>query len=138
LKKVWTFNPHAGGRPIPPAVQERTRNRILAHAQAHYSDRYERLGITFKGKFCYIDAFEEPGTPSKKELAITGETLEEYRERLRAIPTHLCRLRYFDEDKWSVAFYTYSNEKYEPSVFNTGEFLGTPEQGLDVGAVYLQ
>lgn len=138
MKKVWMFNPHAGGKPIPSAVQERTRKRILAHAEAHYSGRFSRLGITFKGKFCYIDAFQEPGTPSGDQLALLGETLEEYQARLSAAPLHLCRLRYFDEDKWSVAFYTYSNEKYEPSVFDTGDFLGTPEQGLDVGAVYLQ
>ena len=64
--------------------------------------------------------------------------MSEYQERLRAFPVHLCRLRYFDEDRWCLAFYTYSNEKYEPSLFDTGEFLGTPEQGLDVGAVYLR
>jgi hypothetical protein len=71
-------------------------------------------------------------------VSIRGETLEEYQERLRAVPVHLCRLRYFDEDRWSVAFYTYSHEKYEPCVFDTGEFLGSPEQGFDVGSVYLQ
>lgn len=138
MKRTWTFNPHAGGKPIPPSVQERTRRRILAHAEAHYTGRFTRLEVSFRGKFCYIDAYTGADTPTTKDLAMRGETLLEYQERLRAFPIHLCRLRYFDEDRWSLAFYTYSNEKYEPSVFDTGEFLGTPEQGLDVGAVYLR
>ncbi|HEY3351715.1 MAG TPA: hypothetical protein VGQ83_00575 [Polyangia bacterium] len=33
---------------------------------------------------------------------------------------------------------TYSHEKYEPTFFASGELVGTPEEGLDVGAVYLQ
>ena len=60
---------------------------------------------------------------------------EEYLDRLRATPTHLCRLRYFaDEERWGFAFYTYSNERYEPSVFPSGEFVGPPEQALGVAA----
>jgi hypothetical protein len=51
---------------------------------------------------------------------------------------HLCRLRYFsDEEAWSMAFYTYSNEKYEPSFFNNGTFRGTPEEAFETSAVYL-
>ena len=55
-------------------------------------------------------------------------------------PTHLCRLRYFgDENKWGFAFYTYSNEKYELSVFPNGEFFGTPEEAFATSAnVYLR
>jgi hypothetical protein len=52
------------------------------------------------------------------------ETREELLERLRSTPTKLCRLRYFGgEDRWGFAFYTYSNERYELSVFPSGEFL---------------
>jgi hypothetical protein len=36
------------------------------------------------------------------------------------------------------AFYTYSNEKYELSVFPSGDFYGTPEEAFDTAAqVYL-
>lgn len=60
-------------------------------------------------------------------------------ERLRNTPLHLCRLRYFgDEEKWSMAFYTYSREKYEPCVFDTGSFHGTPEEAFETAAVYLR
>ena len=52
--------------------------------------------------------------------------------------THLCRLRYFgNEDAWSLSFFTYSNERYEPCVFHNGSFHGTPEEAFDVGAAYL-
>jgi hypothetical protein len=47
------------------------------------------------------------------------------------------RAAYFGPDRWSVAFFTYSHERYEPSFFASGEQVGTPEEGLDVGAVYL-
>jgi hypothetical protein len=61
-------------------------------------------------------------------------------ERLRHTPPHLCRLRYFgDEERWGFAFYTYSGERYEPSVFPSGEFLGPPEEAFHVSAeAYLQ
>ena len=59
-------------------------------------------------------------------------------ERLRNTPTHLCRLRYFGDDRWSFGFFTYSNERYELSVFPSGEFFGTPEEAFQVAAgVYL-
>ena len=50
---------------------------------------------------------------------------------------HLVRLRYCGtDDRWSLAFYTYSHERYEPSVFADGTFHGTPEDAFDIGAVY--
>jgi hypothetical protein len=59
--------------------------------------------------------------------------------RTPSAPTHLCRLRYFgSEEAWTVAFYTYSHERYEPSVFPNGTFHGTPEEALQMAAVYLQ
>jgi hypothetical protein len=51
--------------------------------------------------------------------------------------SHLCRLRHCGQDRWSIAFYKYSDERYEPSFFASGEQVGTPEEGFDVGAVYL-
>jgi hypothetical protein len=48
-------------------------------------------------------------------------------------------LRYFgDEERWSFAFYTYSHERYQLSIFPSGEFLGSPEDAFRVSAeVYL-
>jgi hypothetical protein len=120
IAAMWVRNVHAGGRAIPEPVKGRTRQRILEHAEKNYAGKYTRLDIRFKGAFCYIDAFvDEPG-------------------RTRDLPIHLCRLRYFQADRWSVAFFTYSHERYEPTFFASGEDQGTPEEGFDIGAVYLQ
>ena len=85
-----------------------------------------------------IESVIEPDEPDASLLRGTGETREQFLDRMRATPLHLCRLRYFAADRWSLAFYTYSNERYEPCVFHNGTFFGTPEEGLDVGAVYLR
>ncbi len=136
--KVWVYDPHSGGKTIPPEVRKRTAARIEKHAQAKYAGKFTRLDIRFRGALCYIDAFTEPDEPDKELLKITRETREQYRERLGNNPLHLCRIRYFgDEDSWSLAFYTYSHERYEPSFFESGKDHGTPEEAFDVGAVYL-
>ena len=102
---------------MPPGAQLRTQRRIRAHAEANYAGRFNRLDIRFRGAFCYVDAYIDP-PPAER--------------------VHLCRLRYFgNEEAWSVAFYTYSHERYEPSVFANGTFQGTPEEAFDLAAVYL-
>ena len=114
---VWVYNPHAGGRPVPAAVRLRTQRRIQAHADANYAGRFLRIDIRFRGALCYVDACVDDSP---------------------AVPVHLCRLRFFgNEAAWSFAFYTYSHERYEPSVFANGTFLGTPEEAFDLAAVYL-
>ena len=135
--KTWAFNPHVGGRPIPPSVKRRTVERLEKHAADNYQGLYTRLGIRFRGPLCYVDAFTEPEKPDKRLLSRTHETPEAYLERMRNWPLRLGRLRYFAEDRWSYAFYTYSNERYEPTVFVNGDWFGTPEEAFDIGAVYL-
>ena len=113
------------------------RQRILAHADKKYTDRFVRLDVRFRGQLCYIDAYVEPTLP-RRVPRDWGETREQMRERMLNTPLHLCRLRFFrDEEKCSLAFYTYNHERYEPCVFDSGDFHGTPEEALDVGAVYL-
>jgi len=98
-----------------------------------------RLDVHFRGQLCYIDVYTEPSGPPGFDPTAFGEAREAYLQRLRETPIHLCRLRYFgDEQRWSMAFYTYSNETYEPCVFNNGTFQGTPEEAFDTAAVYLQ
>jgi len=47
-------------------------------------------------------------------------------------------VQYFGNDRWGFAFYTYSNEKYELSVFPNGQFIKTPEEAFLTSAmVYL-
>lgn len=113
---AWVRDPHAGGVPIPDALKRETTRRLLAHAEKHYVGKYTSIEIRFRGSFCYIDA----NTKGRNGL-----------------PIHLCRLRYCGQDQWSVAFFTYSSESYKPCAFGSGSFFGTPEEGFDVGAVYL-
>ncbi len=134
----WVYEPHSGGVKIPPAVRERTEQRIRAYAQQHYAGKFTRLDIRFHGALCYIDAYVEPPEPSRKLLRVLGETRAQFLKRVRDVPVHLCRLRYLAEDRWSMAFYTYSNEKYQSCAFNTGKDHGTPEEAVETAAVYLR
>jgi hypothetical protein len=135
--RTWVFDPHSGGIPIPASVKRRTIERIQKHAAIKYEGLYARIEIRFRGSLCYMDAYKEPEEPDKELLRINRETREEYMERIRNYPIHLGRIRYFGDDKWSYAFYTYSNERYEPATFG-GEWFGSPEDAFDIGARYLQ
>ena len=135
---VWVHDPHSGGKKIPPAVRARTEQRIQAYAQAHWAGKITRVGIRFRGALCYVEVYTEPAQPSPELLRLTGETAEQYLERQRNLPIPMFRLRYFgDEEAWSVAFYTFSHERYEPSVLPNGSFYATPEQVLEVATEFL-
>lgn len=135
-RKQWVHDPNSGGVKIPDAVKRRTEDRIRQCAQANFADRYTKLEIRFRGQFCYIDAYTEPMPMGPNwPPSDCPETREEYMERMRNMPTHLCRLRYFgDEERWGFAFYAYSSERYELSVFPTGEFYGTSEDAFETSA----
>jgi len=137
-QKQWVFDPDSGGRKIPEAVKIDVRQRIERVAEKHFKGQYIRHDIRFKGQFCYIDAYREPPVRRGRMPKGWPETREEFMERLRNTPIHLCRLRYFSDDQWSYAFYTYSHEKYELSVYPNGKFLGKPEDAfLQSAGVYL-
>ncbi|MFN8484291.1 MAG: hypothetical protein U0768_14735 [Anaerolineae bacterium] len=95
-RRRWIFDPDSGGKPVPDAVKRRTEERIRRYAGAHFAGCFTHLDVRFRGQFCYIDAYREPEplTPSWPPVD-WPETREEYLERLRNTPTHLCRLRYF-------------------------------------------
>lgn len=136
--KQWMFDPNSGGVKIPPTVQADVEKRIRAVAEQEFKGKYTRLEIRFKAQFCYIDAYTEPIVLDNWPPPEFPENREEFYERLRSTPTHLCRLRYFGGDKWGFAFYTYSHEKYELSVYPTGDFFGKPEDAFRASAVYLE
>jgi len=136
---TWMYDPHSGGVKIPAAVRQRTEKRIRTHANTHHAGQFTRLDIRFREALCYIDAYTEPRTPPAALLRALGETRQQYLKRRRDAPLHLCRLRYFgNEEAWTLAFYTYSHEKYEPCTFPNGTFHGTPEEAFEVGATYLR
>jgi len=123
-------DPDSGGVKIDDKAKRQTQKRILKYAESNLVGRYTKLDIRFRSQFCYIDAYTEPDVPDKWPDDFP-ETREEHIERLRKIPTHLCRLRYFgDENGWGLAFYSYANDKYETSLFPSGGFYGTPELAL--------
>ncbi len=132
---TWVCDPHTGGVKIPRPLQERIRRRILTYAEENYTGKYTRLEIRFRNQFCYVDAYTEPYVLDDWPDSMP-ESREEYIERLRNTPTHLCRLRHFAEDRWSLACYSYAHNTYEPCVLPTGQFECTPEEGFDVGAMF--
>ena len=135
-QKMWVRDPDAGGIPIPPAVRRKTEEQIRRSAEQHFAGKYTRLEIRFRGVFCYIDAYTEPVLTPGWPPPDGPESREDYAERLRNTPTHLCRLRYYGDrpDGWSFAFFAYSSEKYELCIFPSGEFWGTPEEAFVAAA----
>ncbi|MCX6079650.1 MAG: hypothetical protein NTW32_08980 [Chloroflexi bacterium] len=135
---IWVYDPGSGGTKISPKVQADVTKRINQVAEENYKGRYIRLDIRFKSQFCYIDAFVEPHLAEGWPPPDWDETREQALERIRSTPLHLCRLRYFGTDDWGFAFYTYSQEKYELSVYPNGEFSGKPEDAFLAAAMYLE
>ena len=58
--RIWVYNPHTGGKSIPPAVQTRTERRILDYAAKHHAGKFTRIDVRFRGALCYIDVYTEP------------------------------------------------------------------------------
>jgi hypothetical protein len=137
MKKVWMFSPQAGGRKMTPAAQEAVRKRILAYAEKTIREDTAESRSNSRVPSVTWTPFRSR-RQGKNIPRRRGETREEFINRLRNTPTHFCRLRHFDIDRWSVVFYTYSHERYEPCLFPYGQWFGTPEQAFDIGAVYLQ
>ncbi len=132
----WVFAPNSGGVKISKTLKRRTEALIRSYAEEHFSGRYTRLDIRFRGQFCYIDAYTEPA-PLGPDWPPSDwpESREEYMERLRNTPTHLCRLRNFGrDDRWGFAFYSYGQGRYELSIYPSGEFFGRAEEAFRVSA----
>jgi hypothetical protein len=94
-QKQWTFNSNVGGIKIPEVVKCGVIRRITETAEKHFKDKHARLKIYFKNQFCYIDVFTEPKVTKNWPPKDWPESREEYINRIRNTPTHLCRLRYF-------------------------------------------
>jgi hypothetical protein len=134
---IWVYNPHTGGKSIPPAVRARTERRIVDYADKHYAGKFTRIDVRFRGALCYIDAYTEPDVP-RGSRPPRGETRDHWLDRRRNTSLHLCRIRYFgDEDSWSFAWYTYAHEKYEPGFLISGEDHCTPEEAFATAAQFL-
>lgn len=42
---TWVYDPHSGGVKIPPAVRERTEQRVRNYAEKHYAGKCVRIGV---------------------------------------------------------------------------------------------
>ena len=138
-RKVWSFDPNQGGETIPNSVKADVERRITELARNEFPGKSIRMGFRFRKQFCYVDAYETPNGKDADPPNNWKGKREEWIQYCTNLPTHLCRLRYFGDEQWSFCFYTYSNERYELSVFpQTGNFFGTPEMAFMVSSVYLQ
>ncbi len=136
-QKTWGRDPDADGVKIPDDVKIRTTVKIERYVEKHFKGRYTRIDVRFRGQFCYIDAYQDPGS---QVYVPKGMSRAEVIEQLHNTPTHLCRLRYFgEEDAWGFGFFKYSDEKYETAMFASGDFFGAPEEAFEIAAgVYLE
>jgi predicted CopG family antitoxin len=101
-RRKWVFDPDAGGKKISEIVKRDIEKRIHAVANEKLQGKYTRLEIRFRGQFCYIDAYTEPNVTENWPPPNWPETREEYIERMRKTPVHLCRLRYFGNDQFRL------------------------------------
>lgn len=100
-------------------IVESERAEIQQRAQAFaktrpWNSKFE-LQLRFRGKFCYVDSIQ------KKDQFVSP----------------LCRLQYYDKNEWSMAFYTYSNDRYEECWFPNGKDKGTLEEAIKICEMYL-
>ena len=106
----WVYDPQSGGNKIPPRIHEILSQKAESFACARSWHPRIQLKLRFKNQFCYVDTLE------------VGDN--------RQFP--LCRLRHFSPDRWSLALFTYSNERYVPCLFQNGKWEGSFEAALEV------
>lgn len=102
------YHPQIGGRKIPKNSHDRFLTRVRAFERSQPWYPKTQLRLRFNGQFCYIEM-------------IKGNETE---------PSPFLRLRYFDDERWSMAFYTWSHERYEPCTFSKGGWEGTLEEAI--------
>lgn len=107
--RTWVYDPHSGGSKISPQLHQEICKQADQYASTCAWYPRIQLKLRFKNQFCYIDTVED--------------------EDNRIFP--LCRLRNLKRG-WSIALFTYSNEKYEPCSFPDGKFEGTLEAALEL------
>ncbi len=109
----WHYDPHSGGNKIPPQIYEEIRAAVHSYEQTRPWYPKHSLKLRFKGQFCYVDSCENDYI------------------------SPLGRLRYFSKDQWSLGFFTYSNERYEPCFLANGKMCGSIEDAIRPCEVYL-
>jgi len=106
---AWVYDPQSGGSKISPQTREVLCRQADSFANTRPWFPRIQLKLRFKNQFCYVDTIE------------AGE---------RVLP--LSRLRHFKPDRWSLALFMYSNDRYEPTFFPDGKSEGTFEMAMGV------
>ena len=105
-KKVWCFDPHSGGTKIPAETHATIIKQISDFEKTRIWYPRIRLNTRFKSQFLYIDTVENENDFSP-----------------------LLRLRYLRID-WSVCLFTWSCERYEPCIFQSGKWTGSIQDAI--------
>lgn len=106
--------PSSSGSTIPRSMYLSITKQANAYASTRPWYPEFQLQLRFERQFCYLDAV-------KKDEA----------------PFHLGRLRYVVRGVWSLALYTYSEERYEPCMLPGGVWIGSLEDVIAVCELYL-
>jgi hypothetical protein len=109
-KYVWVYDPQSGGVTIPKKQFDEIKSRIILHMEEIAPNIV--MDIKLKSQFCYVNTVED------------GHIMP------------VCRMRHFDIDRWSFAFYTYGNETYQPCLPLSGKDNATIEEILDSCTMY--
>ena len=107
--KKWVYAPHGGSAKLSQQTKETAVQQIESYEKTRPWFPGIRLTARWRSQFCYVDTVENVG----------GE--------VRSMP--LCRLKY-EGGEWSLALFTYSNDRYEPCYLSHGKLSGTIEQAL--------
>jgi len=111
----WVYDPQSGGNKIPVNQYDALCKQAQAFERTRKWFPKCQLSLRFKGQFCYVDVLEQ------------GEKA----------PSPLARLRYFRDNDWTMAFYTWSQERYEPCFLYNGKWEGTLEQAIETCEPFL-
>lgn len=111
----WVYDPQSGGVKITPSKQNMFLQKADTFARTRPWFGTYQLKVQFKEQFCYVKAVRQ------------GEKK----------PFSLCRLRYFRDNIWSMAIYTYSNSSYQPCYFSNGTWEGSLEEAIEMCEGYL-
>lgn len=99
MEKTWSVDGHYDGDNIPKEMHA----EIIQQVEAVEKTRpwYPRLRIRarIRTQFCYIELIEKDGSFSP-----------------------LCRLRYFKNYGWSMAFYVWGCSRYQATTFGNTDF----------------
>jgi hypothetical protein len=104
----WHYDPQSGGQKISAHTYDSLRRQAEDFSRTRPWYERSRLVLRFKNQFCYVD---EQGVNDSK-------------------PSAFIRLRYFRDQAWSLAYYTWSHERYEPCLFASGKWEGTLEEAI--------